>query len=186
MATFGDNDRKLLIAHHAFYHALDTGGRVPTTSAQRHFVAVCRGTASPETEHELAYVRFRHAVKTAGIDEANVVAAGFVLPSGEIAGDDDAASEVSAIPVRPCVGCGRPIPPERLEALSDAVRCVLCQHRTESGGSNWRVSEVECPRCAKQGFKSPMVWRVARDPAKFSGYFLGCSRFPECRYIDRS
>ena len=51
--------------------------------------------------------------------------------------------------------------------------------------SDWRVSELVCPRCASQGHQSPMVWRTARDPT-IPGYFLGCSRFPECRYIDRS
>lgn len=185
-ATIGDDDRRLLVAHYAFYHALDSGGRVPTTSAQRHFITVCRGIASPETDHERAYLRFKRAVKAAGLDEAAVVASEFVLSAEVVSEEPDDAGAVVDIPVRPCVGCGRPIPPERLGAIPDATRCVPCQQRTESATSDWHVSEVECPRCASHGVKSRMVWRTARDPAKFSGYFLGCSRFPECRYIDQS
>src|SRR5262249_44839222 len=151
-----------------------------------HFIAVCRGTALPETDHERAYLRFKHVVTAAGFDEATVVASGFVLPPDVVSEDPAGASEVVGVPVRPCAGCGRPIPPERLEAVPDATRCVLCQQGAESAAADWHMSEVECPRCARNGIKSPLVWRTARDPAKFSGYFLGCSRFPECRYIDRS
>ncbi len=185
-ATIGDDDRRLLIAHYAFYHALDSGSRAPTTPAQRHFIAVCHGIASPETDHERAYWRFKRAVTAAGLDEAAVVASGFVLLPEVVGEDTDDTGAVVDIPVRACVGCGRPIPPERLGAIPDAIRCVPCQQRTESTRSDWRVSEVECPRCASRGVKSRMVWRTARDPAKFSGYFLGCSQFPECRYIDLS
>jgi Prokaryotic dksA/traR C4-type zinc finger len=185
-ATIGDDDRRLLIAHYGFYRGLDSGGRAPTTPAQRHFIAVCRGTAPPETDHERAYSRFKRAVTAAGVNEAAVVASKFVLPPHIVGEDTDDVGEVTDIPLRPCIGCGRPIPPERLEAIPDATRCVLCQQRTESTASDWHVSEVECPRCASHGVKSRMVWCTARDPAKFSGYFLGCSRFPECRYIDQS
>lgn len=184
-ATIDDDDRRLLVAHYTFYRALDSGGRAPTTPAQRHFIAVCRGAAPPETDHERAYWRFKRAVAAAAVNEAAVVASEFVLPA-EALGQEADASDVVDIPVRRCVGCGRPIPPERLEAIPDATQCVPCQHRTELAPSDWHVSEMECPRCATNGFKSRMVWRIARDPARFSGYFLGCSRFPECRYIDRS
>jgi len=94
-------------------------------------------------------------------------------------------SSPSDTPVRPCVGCGRPISPERLEVIPEATRCVTCQQRTESTTVDWRFSEVVCPRCSDRGIKSPMVWRTARDPT-IQGYFLGCSLFPECQYIDRS
>lgn len=180
--TLSDGDRRLLIAYYPFYHALDLGERLPTTPAQRHFIAVCRGIAPPETDHERTYSQFKQAVAAGGFNEAAVVASGFVLPSEVL----DDAGEAMDIPVRRCVGCGRAISPERLNAIPDVTRCVPCQQRTESDTSNWQVSEVECPRCASHGLRSRMVWRTARDPAKFSGYFLGCSRFPECRYIDRS
>jgi uncharacterized protein YifE (UPF0438 family) len=41
-----------------------------------------------------------------------------------------------------------------------------------------------CPRCAKKGIRSALIWRHARDP-NISGEFLGCSRFPHCQYIDK-
>lgn len=45
-------------------------------------------------------------------------------------------------------------------------------------------SGEHCPRCARKGMRSPLVWRHARDPS-VPGEFLGCSRYPECRYIDK-
>lgn len=184
-AAIGDNDRRLLVANYEFYRSLDTGRRSPTTPAQLHFVAVCRGTAAPETEHERAYTRFKQAVAVAGIEEAAAVAAGFVLLGAYSVGENVDDVRVADVPVRPCAGCGRPISPERLEALPEATRCVPCQQRAESASGDWQVSEVVCPRCAARGFQSRMIWRTARDPT-ISGYFLGCSRFPECRYVDRS
>jgi len=41
-----------------------------------------------------------------------------------------------------------------------------------------------CPRCAAKGVRSPLVWRHARDPS-VPGEFLGCSRFPHCRYKEK-
>ena len=109
-----------------------------------------------------------------------------IVVSPHDTGEDIGASELVEVPVRPCAGCGRPIPPERLDALPDVTRCVTCQLRAEAAPSDPRVSDVECPRCAAQGLQARMVWRTARDPAMFAGYFLGCSRFPDCRYVDRS
>ncbi|OFW48463.1 MAG: hypothetical protein A3G77_13340 [Acidobacteria bacterium RIFCSPLOWO2_12_FULL_68_19] len=43
----------------AFYEALASGDRIPSTEAQRHFVEACRGTAEPETEHEVAFLKYR-------------------------------------------------------------------------------------------------------------------------------
>jgi hypothetical protein len=78
--TVGDDDRRLLIAHYHFYRDMDTGRRSPMTPPQQHFVAVCRGSVPPETEHERAYMRFKQLIALASVDEAAVVAAGFVLP----------------------------------------------------------------------------------------------------------
>src|SRR4051794_38582280 len=164
VAAIADDDRRLLVAHYPFYRALDTGSRMPTTAAQRHFIAVCRDRAPPETEHERAYTRFKQAVAAAGLSEAAVVASGFVLRPPD-QGDDTGAGDVVDVPVRRCAGCGRPIPPGRLEALPDATRCVPCQPRAEAAPTDWRVSEVECPRCRAHGFRARMVWRTARDPA---------------------
>jgi DksA/TraR C4-type zinc finger protein len=112
-----------------------------------------------------------------------VVASGFSLQLSiavdEIADIDD----VDNIPVRPCAVCGRAISPERLEVLPDAVRCVVCQQKTELDSTHPRVSELLCPRCAARGLRSRLIWRTARDP-NIPGYFLGCSLFPECRYTE--
>ena len=88
-------------------------------------------------------------------------------------------------PVRLCEKCGVLIDPERLEAIPDTQLCVSCKRRDEAKPSSVRVTDVDCPRCAHSGIKAQMVWRTARDPER-TGYFLGCSRFPDCRYIDKS
>jgi uncharacterized protein YifE (UPF0438 family) len=47
-----------------------------------------------------------------------------------------------------------------------------------------QYSSVPCPRCARRGIRSLLVWRRARNP-NVPGEFLGCSRFPHCRYTER-
>jgi uncharacterized protein YifE (UPF0438 family) len=56
--------RRLLLERYVhFYESLDSGARVPTTDAQKHFVAVCRGEVEPETEHEWAWVTHKKAAQ---------------------------------------------------------------------------------------------------------------------------
>jgi uncharacterized protein YifE (UPF0438 family) len=38
---------------------LDSGRLLPSTDAQRHFVAVCRCEAKAQTAHEIAYFKYR-------------------------------------------------------------------------------------------------------------------------------
>ncbi len=179
-----ETDRKLLLAHYSFYKALHSGERSPSTPAQRHFVEVCEGKASPETEHERAYSHFRLTCEKFGVEESEIILAGFVLPLDlQSIHHLDGSVQVD-IPVRLCLICRRPINPERLEAMPATTRCVACQQKAEASSINSKQSGIECPRCAERGLKSPMVWRIARDPS-ITGYFLGCSRFPECRFIDQ-
>ena len=119
------------------------------------------------------------------MNKGDVVACEFVLPS-EAVGENTGDGEIVDIPVRPCTGCGRPISPERLEAIQTRSYVFSASAVRSRFPSDSPVSEVECPQFTSYGFKSRLVWRSARDPAKFSGYFLGCSRFPDCRYIDQS
>lgn len=51
-------EKTLIKTHLPFYVALATEERQPTTDAQRHFLAVCEGRASAETEHEVAFVKY--------------------------------------------------------------------------------------------------------------------------------
>jgi uncharacterized protein YifE (UPF0438 family) len=55
----------LIRRHLPFYQALAAGLRVPATAAQRRFVAVARGEAEAESEHERAYLRWREAAARA-------------------------------------------------------------------------------------------------------------------------
>jgi len=48
-----------------FYRDLDSGRRLAATEAQRHFVAVCRCEAKAQSEHEVAYFKYRLLVNQA-------------------------------------------------------------------------------------------------------------------------
>lgn len=52
----------LVERHLGFYRTLDTGQRLPSTPAQRHFVAVCRCEAKADSAHEIAYFKYRMLV----------------------------------------------------------------------------------------------------------------------------
>jgi len=175
-----DTDLGLIRKYFKFYFSIDNGSRKPTTPEQDHFLQVCRGLNDPATEHELAYIRLRHATAYAGFNLAQIADDDFALLKTVLKCDD---FQVSNIAVRLCIGCKRPIPPERLEALPNTEFCTSCQERAEK--FDWHISDVSCPRCAERGFASPLVWRIARDP-NLSGYFLSCSRFPVCRYLENS
>ncbi len=51
-------EKVLLQKYYEFYRALETGTHQPTTEAQSHFVAVCRGHAKARTAHEIAYAKY--------------------------------------------------------------------------------------------------------------------------------
>lgn len=82
---------------------------------------------------------------------------------------------------RACETCGSEIPPERLELYPDATLCVACKDAEERKppvtGPGSPV-DATCPLCGHK-----LVWRKARDP-DIRGYFLGCSTYPACNYID--
>lgn len=55
---FTPQEKVLLYRYYEFYRALETGKRRPSTTAQKHFVAVCQGRAKAETLHEKAYAKY--------------------------------------------------------------------------------------------------------------------------------
>jgi hypothetical protein len=61
--------RRLLRKYLSFYHALDRGARAPSSEAQRHFVAVCRGELPPTNSHEFAYTDFKKYCALSGTTE---------------------------------------------------------------------------------------------------------------------
>ena len=180
MATFSAGELALLRAHFQFYFDLDLGHRQPSSDKQHHFVRVCRNLDAPNTEHEAVYMRLKEIAHTMGRDVAKIAGANFELPSMAA---EALEAEMATIEVRLCLVCKRPIHPERLEAIPNATKCVKCQSIAESASPNSAVTSLDCPRCTKNGFRSRLVWRTARDP-NISGYFLGCSRFPDCRYTE--
>ena len=58
MQQLTEEEQRLIEKHHAFYQALCSGERSPNTSEQEHFVAVHKGTAEPESNHERAWVNW--------------------------------------------------------------------------------------------------------------------------------
>jgi hypothetical protein len=51
-------EKVLLQKYYEFYRSLETGLRKPATEAQTHFIAVCRGHAKAQTDHEKAYAKY--------------------------------------------------------------------------------------------------------------------------------
>lgn len=173
--------RNLILRNLDFYRGLDDGSLTPSTEAQQHFVEVCRGHAEPQTDHEIAYLMHKRNEQDTGVDERSLIASDL----RSLDKDSDPESVLQGeLPVRPCSNCGRAISQTRLELLPHATCCVDCQEQQEADASGRVSPEAQCPRCAQQGIKSSLVWRTARDPG-VTGYFLGCSRYPDCRYVDR-
>jgi uncharacterized protein YifE (UPF0438 family) len=57
--TLTEEEQMLIDRYLDFYNELATGKRAPKTEAQKHFVAMCSGRAKAETEHELAFAKYR-------------------------------------------------------------------------------------------------------------------------------
>ncbi len=85
--------------------------------------------------------------------------------------EEDAQDDLWDVAIT-CTACGRPIPPERLEALPDTRICVACQSADEQGGLEGE--DAWCPQCG-----GPMQWRVQHTGR--TRYRLVCQRFPACR-----
>ena len=73
----------LIRRHLPFYQALASGARKPATPAQRRFVAVARGEAHPETEHEQAFARWQDRAAQADRALANEAAHARFTPDKE-------------------------------------------------------------------------------------------------------
>lgn len=57
--ALGHTERLLIDQYLGFYLSLLQGARQPMSEAQRHFVAVSRGMATPLTAHEFAFTKWR-------------------------------------------------------------------------------------------------------------------------------
>lgn len=88
----------------------------------------------------------------------------------QIVRDEASALPRTSIPGA-CVACGIPIPVARRQLVPDATLCVRCQSAAETRPSDPSASGEFCPRCARKGIRSPLVWRHARD-TEISGEFL--------------
>ncbi len=62
------------------------------------------------------------------------------------------SAEAGALGVRPCYGCGKPIPHARLISTPDAVRCVACQSLFEKDHDP-RIFVDEGPAGTREGHK---------------------------------
>ncbi|MEK6233342.1 MAG: TraR/DksA C4-type zinc finger protein [Planctomycetales bacterium] len=71
-----------------------------------------------------------------------------------------------------CQACGRPIPPERVEAMPSAKFCVNCQQKDDRNEA--KPDPEFCTRCG-----SEMTWRQSgsEDNVRF---MLFCSKYPRC------
>lgn len=101
-------------------------------------------------------------------------AAAFACPKCGAAGLDvrEGSDESDWPGPTPCAACGKPIAPERLEALPGVRLCAACQGAGERGR---RPAERDlCTRCG-----APLEVRVVRRGGS-TRYVLGCSGHPPC------
>ena len=57
--TLSQKENELIRKHLKFYQDLDNYNRRATTDEQKRFMRVCRGIERPETNHEIAYMKYR-------------------------------------------------------------------------------------------------------------------------------
>ncbi len=84
----------------------------------------------------------------------------------------DASDEAQWPGPVPCAACGKPIPPERLEAVPGARLCAACQREGELGRP--MQERDHCPRCG-----APLEVRVA-ERGGLTRYILACTGNPPC------
>lgn len=81
--------------------------------------------------------------------------------------------------ILPCTACGRAIDAFRLAEMPGALLCASCEPGSKLGAHSPPYPQPPpglstCPRCNRS-----TVVRQRRDD---SGYFIGCSSYPSCRW----
>lgn len=104
-------ERNLLHAHYAFYKSLDDTTRTPTTVRQKHFVAVCRGEADAENEHERAYQKLKGLLAAGTIRESDIEKFRYGVHA------KDSRSLRGGVLINPIVNAEMPLPGET---------CAIC------------------------------------------------------------
>lgn len=102
--------------------------------------------------------------KTADLTCPSCESPGF-LPK-ESSGDD---FDDAVPPPRPCMACGKVIPPERVALYPESELCAACQQKIDEGGS--LSGDDYCDRCG-----TPLV--VRKTSAGVTRYQQYC---PQCR-----
>ena len=74
---------------------------------------------------------------------------------------------------KPCSSCGKPIAPERLEAVPGTALCAACQQQEELG--RLKTETDYCPKCG-----APMELRPSSSGG-LTRYVLVCTANPPCR-----
>jgi len=96
--------------------------------------------------------------------------------------DDTSRLLIDPLNLTPCDSCGNPIILPRLIAVGDTSTCTTCSERgpilPEEPPPPKRplrpANKLICPRC-----ESPTV---IRKNTQSGNLFLGCTKFPECRW----
>ncbi len=63
LSELTDEEKKLLSEYEPFYRALEEGSYKPTTKAQKRFISVCKGLASPSTPHEIVWLKVKESAQ---------------------------------------------------------------------------------------------------------------------------
>jgi hypothetical protein len=129
----------------------------------RRLTAARKLRANRMPELEILYELFRAAAATMRCPQCGQVGLGV----------SNSLDDARAWPDAPrCIACGKPMSPERLEAIPDARLCAACQGLKEGGRA--REETQFCPRCG-----APLEVRIEGDPDR-PRYVLSCSARPPC------
>ncbi|MGB0388536.1 MAG: type I DNA topoisomerase [Ardenticatenaceae bacterium] len=82
-----------------------------------------------------------------------------------------ASPEESLAPIKPCPKCGDTME-TRYSSYGKYEQCTFCGHKPNAAQETGQA----CPECAR-----PLMKRKGRY-----GFFVGCSGYPECKYIDKT
>ena len=160
------DEHNFINRHLNFYQSLDNGQLKPKTQAQSRFVKVCRGELKPKTEHEVAYMNYKK--RKAGKSEN-------VKPPKNITEEQLRFITYNNFNYRKWKKTPQQIQSIRNQVQKDEewIRKKDAERRMIQNDSG-----IKCKKCG-----APMVWRIRMSvsPAK---HFLGCSRYPRCKYIE--
>ncbi len=143
--------RLLVRQHYNFYRNLELGINSPKTKAQERFVLVCKGLASPSSDHEkayweyiqkrdiyLEYIRKQDSISRKKTTKIKTVTKEKFAQGTQSNTRKRRLTEETARPYREgcCRKCEKEIDPKRLDMYPQEKLCVQCKSDVEKSSLN--------------------------------------------------